>query len=145
MNNEEILRLLRRIHMTIKGSVDSSLKENDMTFSQSFVLGYIGKCGGKASQKEIQKHLDVSHPTVVGLIKRLENNGFVYCEVDEKDRRNKMVFNTEKAIELRKDMNRKKAEFDARMLKGFSQQESEELERLLGKLYDNISEESDEL
>ena len=143
MRNDEIMRLMRKIQIRIKGGVDASLKENDMTFSQSFVMAFIDKHGGKVSQKEIQKHLNVSHPTVVGLIKRLENNGFVYCEVDENDKRNKMVFNTDKATKLRQEMDKKRDAFDTKMMKGFSDQECDELVTLLTKLYDNISEEQE--
>ena len=140
----DIMHLIRKISFRMKNGMDASLKENDLTFTQMLVLRYISHADGEVSQKKIQEYLNVSHPTVVGLVKRLENHGFVECQTDEKDKRNKIVFLTQKARDFGKTMeeNRKKAEKTA--YGNFSREEVNELTRLLNKLYENINKEGKE-
>ena len=66
----------------MKALGDNDLKTQDLTFSQAQVLVVIERNGGTIAQKEIEKILDVSHPTIVGLVNRLHEKGFVECEVD---------------------------------------------------------------
>ena len=49
------------------------------------------------NQKQLQTMMNVSHPTMVGLVQRLEANGFVTTAPDTMDRRNKIVSLTEEA------------------------------------------------
>ena len=44
------------------------------------------RSGGQATQKEIEGFLQVSHPTVAGIINRMEQNGFVRCRLDPADK-----------------------------------------------------------
>ncbi|MBD5383918.1 MAG: MarR family transcriptional regulator, partial [Ruminococcaceae bacterium] len=79
MEERDIGLLIKRLADKIKFSVDVLLKEQGVTFSQTLVIDFLHSQGGRATQKEIEDHLQVSHPTVVGIISRLEKNGFVSC------------------------------------------------------------------
>lgn len=137
---QEIGFLIKVISDRMKALGDNDLKTHDLTFSQAQVLVVIERNGGTIAQKEIEKILDVSHPTIVGLVNRLQEKGFVECEVDESDRRSKIVYLTEKAKSLGQIMREKRDQSDRELMEGLSEEEAEQLNTLLRKIYSNIEE-----
>ena len=91
-------------------------------------------------QKDIEDYLGVSHPTVVGLIARMKEKGFVECSMDQKDRRNRIVTITEKAIALGEDMCKMIDENEQKMLRSLSDQQILVLESALKIIYENLGE-----
>ena len=92
--------LLKMITDKIKIQADANLAQHDLTLTQSRVLGYLARNGGMATQKEIEGFLQVSHPTVAGVIGRMEQKGFVSCRPDPADKRSKLVCQTARATEI---------------------------------------------
>ena len=74
---EEIGYLIHKIDNRIKTRIDNQLKKNELTFSQSQVLHHLDRNGGSLNQKELQSLMNVSHPTIVGLVNRLYEKGLV--------------------------------------------------------------------
>lgn len=138
MHRNDFMYLIKRIDIRMRAGLDAQLKENDLTMSQSQVLWYIMHHGGQVSQKEVQHFLNVSHPTVVGLVKRLENSGFIETGFEDGDKRNKILKLTDKAIEVTASLDQKRQETDRQMVEGLSSQETEELKRMLNVIYENI-------
>ena len=118
---------------------DIDLKSCGVTMTQGRILNYLSDRGGIAAQKEIEDHLQVSHPTVVGLVSRLEQNGFVETWYNPKDRRSKVVGLTEKAKRCNKSMEEVLERRDRVLLQGLSEEEQEELKRLLAIIQKNIT------
>ena len=112
---ESIGFLLARIHNNMDRQANNNLKSSGMTFSQMRILYYLLKHGeAPPSQKDIEDFLQVSHPTVVGLIKRLEAKGLIRCAPSERDRRYKRVCCTEQSAGIHKLILSQDAEvFDA--------------------------------
>ena len=79
MEQFQIGCLLKMITDKIKMRADADLAQQGLTLTQSRVLGYLDRSGGQATQKEIEGFLQVSHPTVAGVIGRMEQKGFVSC------------------------------------------------------------------
>lgn len=75
--------------------------------------------------------MQVSHPTVVGIVSRLEKNGFVVCSFDEKDRRNKIVCATNKALNTTDSMIIGKRKMEESLTNGLSEAELAELRRII--------------
>ena len=94
MEQFQIGCLLKMITDKIKMRADADLAQQGLTLTQSRVLGYLDRSGGQATQKEIEGFLQVSHPTVAGIINRMEQNGFVRCRLDPADKRSKIVSQT---------------------------------------------------
>lgn len=138
MNEKDIGRLIKILSDKIKASVDVLLKEQGLTFSQTLVIEFLYERGGRATQKGIEEYLQVSHPTVVGIISRLEKNGFITCFMDEKDRRNKIVCATDKALNIVDVMRIEKGKMEKKLTKGISEAELAEFRRMIDILYKNI-------
>ena len=138
MQSSEIFMLLKKINVNIKAMADANLRSENLTYSQLNVLFFVRRSGGQVSQKDIEDYLKVSHPTVVGLVQRLETTGYIMCERDEKDRRNKLVRTTEKFEQLVKVLDEQRIRSNNEILEGFSENDLEQLGGYLSRLYENI-------
>lgn len=114
------------------------MKSYNLTFSQCRVLGYVERSGGKATQKQIEEYLQVSHPTVVGLLSRLKENGFIECKFDCEYGKNKVVTLTAKAEAFSKQMKNSHKKSEETLLSGFSEAEKAQLERMLLLMWENV-------
>lgn len=130
--------LIHKIENRMKARIDAQFSIHNLTFSQSQVLFQLKKHDGCLSQKQLQDLCNVSHPTMVGLIQRLESNGFVTTRTDENDKRVKIVAITDKARSFYKDMEESREFSRKRMLKGLDDKQIEEFYSLLEKVYENI-------
>ncbi|MBQ3384172.1 MAG: MarR family transcriptional regulator [Erysipelotrichaceae bacterium] len=136
--NESIDYLIHKIDNKIKTNIDNHFKVHDLTFSQSQVLHLLSTNGGTVSQKQLQTMMNVSHPTMVGLVQRLEANGFVKTEPDCADRRNKLVSTTEAALKFREEMISSGEKFRNTMLDGIDEEELVTVTKVLNKMLSNI-------
>ncbi|MGN0369089.1 MAG: MarR family winged helix-turn-helix transcriptional regulator [Butyrivibrio sp.] len=135
---KDIGYLIKNINDKLKLRADADLKHFNITLAQSRVLAFLNKKGGMATQKEIELFLEVSHPTVVGIVSRMEQNGHVATWIDESDRRNKIVKLTEQARIMSKDMEKNIFINERKMLTSFSEEEVENLKRMLNVIYKNL-------
>ena len=87
--------LIKRINDKLAVRADAELKQFNLTMSQCRVFLYLSSRGGQATQKEIETFLDVAHPTVVGLVSRMEQNGYVTCWPCDRDMQENMHANEE--------------------------------------------------
>lgn len=132
--------LLKLVNDKLRTKADANLLEHGLTLSQSRILRFLEEQGGSAMQKDIEDYLGVSHPTVVGLIARMKEKGFVECSMDQKDRRNRIVTATEKAVALGEDMCKMIDENEQKMLRSLSDQQILVLESALKTIYENLGE-----
>lgn len=138
MENKDVGHYFRCINDKLRVRADEDLKKYRLTLSQSRVFAFLKDSGGEATQKEIEVFLEVSHPTVVGLISRMEQNGYLSCRVDESDRRNKIVALTAKAREVGESLGQSMTDTEHRILQGLSEEEVKELKRMLEQIYRNL-------
>lgn len=130
MLKNDVGYLIKSINDKLKVRADAELKKYHLTMSQSRVLIYLRSRGGQATQKEIETFLDVAHPTVVGLVSRMEQNGYVTCWPCE-DGRNKYVKLTPQAEVIDKDMQENMHANEEMLLAPLSPEERERLRDLL--------------
>lgn len=130
--------MLKQITDKIKIAADASFKEKNLTFAQARVLQYVISRGGNTTQKSIEDHLDVSHPTVVGIVSRMEKNGYLICHMDREDKRNKIVEATEQAFLISQELEEGRIAQEEKLLRGLTEKEVEELHRMLCVIRKNV-------
>ena len=138
MPNKDIGYLIKNINDKMKVKADADLKRYNLTLAQSRVLAFLNSRGGQATQKEIEIFLEVSHPTVVGIVSRMEHNGHVVSRMDEKDKRNKIIELTQLALEMGADMERNIKRNEEKMLSSLSASDAERLRDMLTTIYNNL-------
>lgn len=143
MYREPVGYLLKHITDKIKASADASLKSKALTLSQMRVLEFASHHAEGVTQKAIEEHFQVSHPTIVGIITRMEKNGYLECWMDPEDKRNKMVRLTSKAWPIATEMKQEIEMQETRILKGLSEEQIDGLYEALYRILENVSEKDD--
>lgn len=91
------------------------------------------------TQDELVKRICVNKSNVARNIKYLEDNGFVIRKTDENDKRINRIYPTQKAIDVLPIIKEVNQEWKSILLKEFSSEETEELDKLLTKLVSNAT------
>lgn len=138
MPQKDIGYFIKNINDRLKVKADADMKRYGLTLSQSRVLAFLHDKGGMATQKEIEIFLEVSHPTVVGIVSRMEQNGYLTCRMDEGDKRNKLVALTKKAEAFGADMEKSILANEKRLLTSLSDADVKHLRKMLCVMYNNL-------
>ncbi len=135
--------IIKQIDTAVKRKFDEKFAKYDLTAQQSRVLLFlVHQKGHRASQREIEKFLQVTHPTVAGVVCRLEEKGFVTTAAGDEDRRLTIVELSEQSMRLFAGMEKGRLDMERQMFQGISAEEKEELLRLLRKVRNNLREET---
>ena len=130
--------LLKLVTDRLRTLADANLKAQNLTLVQSRIIGYLSFRNGRATQKELERFLEVAHPTVVGIVSRMEQNGYVECRTDRLDRRNKVVSLTEKSRAAAENLLAMFCRQDEQMFQGFTEEEQERFDDYLFRIYQNL-------
>lgn len=139
MAAKDVGGFIKSIDERVRAKVDANLKGYNLTMSQGQVLRFLCEKGGRATQKEIEAHLGVSHPAVVGIVSRMEQNGHVTTWMDPRNKRNKIVQLMPEAEALGEEIDMRRKQWEQTMLKGFSPEETTQFLGMLQRVYDNLS------
>ena len=127
------------IHEGFEKNFNDQLKDENLTFSQMSVLFYlIRNQDHKVSQKELCEALHSSHPTVIGLIDRLQEKDMVIRVVDEDNHKYKNILLTPKAVDILEKRKKHHEWMEDLLVKGMSKEEIKKLRQLLDKVYENM-------
>ncbi|MGP1361716.1 MAG: MarR family winged helix-turn-helix transcriptional regulator [Candidatus Fimenecus sp.] len=140
MTKKDFGLTFKKINIALERKFNISLKEYDLTVPQAHILGYLYYHGGKAKMSEIETHLNVSHPTVTGLFKRLEQKGFIKTELNTVGRIYKTASLTKLGETMVDGFKNGHIEAESVITNGFSKEEIKKLEYYLCRVLDNLSE-----
>jgi DNA-binding MarR family transcriptional regulator len=132
--------IIKKIQENLDKRFNKQLQQFGLTISQFRVMFFVKENNNrKISYKDIEKHLEVSQPTIVGLIKRLEKKDFLKVYKDTNDCRVKNVILTEKAYSFFENGEDFKNEIENLITKNLSFDEKKELYRILQIINKNVS------
>ncbi len=130
---------IKLLNERIRAVKDADWNEHGLTYSQFSILLFLMKNQDhKVTQKDIAEATHVTHPTVIGLLDRLEEKGLVIRKVDEENHRYKNILLTERAKALLDEHYHVTRQSDAEMVEGLTEEERHELTRLLATVYRNL-------
>ncbi len=142
MEDEALGLIFKRIFHAVKKDTDNKMKDWELTMSQAIVLEYLNNTPAEnLTQKDIEHHFNLQHPTVSGILKRLEKHGFIHTEICETDRRAKNIYLTEKAELVDKRAKKHQSIMEQTFIKGFSPEEIDTLRSYLRRVLINVTEE----
>ncbi len=133
--------LVKQINNIYEKDFNNQLKKLDLTSSQAEVLDFLFRCDEEeVNQRDIEKALSLKNPTVTGILKRMEEKGFVMILPSEKDKRCKNVYLTEQAYDIEKKMEAVRRNIDKNLTLGMTKREVEALQKVLNRVLYNVSE-----
>lgn len=130
---------LRYLNNRITQYMDQQFLALDLTSTQSFILHDLVLHEGEAVYpKDIEKRFHLTHPTVSGVLQRLEAKKFILVEPDNTDRRCKRIRLTERARRCDAAVGQAFETLEAVMCSGMSGEEQRQLRRLLDLAAENL-------
>mgnify|MGYP002802925888 FL=1 len=93
----------------------------------------------EVSQRDVEKGLNLKNPTVTGILKRLDEKGYILCVPNARDKRKKNIYLTEKAYDIQRRMETDRRKLDRELTRGMTKREVESLTKNLEKLLYNIA------
>lgn len=130
---------LKRIDESLYKMANENFKAVGMTMAQAKVLNFLhSKPGKTATQKEMEIFFEVSHPTISGILKRMEQKGMITTKFLHEGRTSKQVTLAAKGEKNFLLAEQQKNASKKILLKGFTKAETEQLETMLQRLYINL-------
>lgn len=108
----------------------SKLEPYGVTPAQFALLSQLWRKDGEFSYK-LGKSLLLDSATITGIIDRLEQNGLIERRTDPDDRRNRLIFLTEKGKELETPLKRRMDEMNAEVLSGLNDEDKQRFKEIL--------------
>ena len=126
--------MIKQINNVFEKELNEKVKKLGLTSSQCAVLDYLFHTSkDEISQRDVERHLSLKNPTVTGLLKRLDEKGYILCVPNAKDKRKKNIY----LIQRRMEAERRK--LDRELTRGMSKREVDALMRNLEKLLYNVA------
>lgn len=130
--------LLRVLYWCTDQAMTNALEKMELTSAQGHIMGFLAHSEAPRCARDIEEHFHLSHPTVSGLLARLEKKGFVELRPDEKDRRCKRIHVLPKGKECQDTMYQVITNNENRLVQGFSAEEKTQFAALLERAISNI-------
>ena len=133
---------IKRISNALDRMRTRDLEDLDLTSSQGFVLGYLARHRDEAVYPvDLGRAFGLSHPTVTGILRRLEAKGFLAYADDPDDRRKKRLVPTEKALDCHQRVLERFRETETLLSAGMEEAELDRLRNLLDRVLNNLGDE----
>lgn len=130
--------MFRLLHCACSQALNAALAQLELTSAQGRVMGYLACREQPPCAKDIEEEFHLSHPTVSGLLSRLEKKGFIAFRPDEKDGRCKRIVISDKGHRCHERIYHVIQENEQRIVQGFSREEQEQFAKLLARAVENL-------
>ena len=140
MWNYELGRNVHMLSRLLKRNTDIEVTKYGITGVQSAMIGFIYEETRKKDvfAKDIEKAFDLRRASSAGLIQNMEKNGLIKREMVGNDARLKKIVLTEKALELRRKLDKSIKNMEKKMLEGLTKEEVEKYLELTKKMAKNL-------
>ena len=132
---------VKQINNIYEKDLNERMKKLGITSSQCAVLDFLFHTDkDEVNQCDVEKALSLKNPTVTGILKRLDENGFIFSVPNTQDKRKKNIYLTEKAYDIQRRMETERKKLDQELTKGMTKKEIAAVTRALEKMLHSISE-----
>ena len=130
---------IKHISVALDQMRTAQIAELGLTSSQGLVLRYLNRHRGEPIYpSDLVRQFGLSQPTVTGILRRLEDKGFLEFQADRGDRRRKSIVATDKALCCHRQIVAGLQRTEDMLMGGLTGEELDRLCLLLDKVLDNI-------
>jgi len=130
--------LIRILHWCTDQAMTAALEQMELTAAQGHIMGYLIHQTDPPCPRDIENAFHLSHPTVSGILSRLEQKGFIQLCTDPSDRRCKRIFILPKGQECHQKMHQCIQNHEERLVMNFTPDEQELFADLLQRAINNM-------
>ena len=142
MPNKKTGFLIKQVHILHEQYLNKKFEHFGLTATQTFTLVSLFKArekNEKLNQKDLERILDISNPTVTGILNRLEAKGLIKRVTCKHDARIRYIEVTKKAIELDKEIQKTFKEAEEQLISSLTPEEIDRLNEYLIRILRNAS------
>ena len=135
MKQDKAAILIKKAALEFDKLSNAVLERYDLTVSQYKVMKYVyveAETGVRIV--DLEKYYSMTHPTAIGIVRNLEKKGLVAYEENPNDARSRYIVPTERAAEIRAELERIGDGLETELTKKLSEKEREQLVGLLRKM-----------
>ena len=129
---------IRVLHWCTDQTMTNALAQMDLTAAQGHIMGFLAHRQQPPCSRDIEEAFQLSHPTVSGLLNRLEKKGFIEFRPDTEDRRCKRIYILEKGHQCNALIHQTIEDNEQRMVKDFTPEEREQFYAFLERAIANM-------
>ena len=130
--------LFRMLHSCSAQALNTALEEMDLTAAQGRIMGYLAHSKTAPCSRDIEEVFRLSHPTVSGLLSRLEKKGFIEFRPDGQDRRCKRIYVLPKGKECNEAIFQTILATEQQLVEGFTPEEQAQFIQYLKRALSNM-------
>lgn len=137
MPNKKTGFLIKQVHILQEQRLNKKFERFGLTGAQTFTLVSLFKArekNKKLNQKDLERILDISNPTVTGILNRLEAKDLIKRVSCKHDARIKYIEVTQKAIELDREIRKTFKESEQELVSSLTPEEIDRLNEYLIKI-----------
>jgi len=129
---------IKVLHFLMEQQMNRELAAQDLTSAQGRIIGYLCQQEQAPCARDLEEFFHLSHPTVSGLLNRMESKGLIEFRTDGMDRRIKRIYPLEKGMASFQQIVQSIKENEERMVRGFLPEEKELFGKLLERATHNL-------
>ena len=129
---------LKILHWQFEQTLSGALAQMDLTASQGQIIGFLIHRKEPVCSRDIEEAFHLSHPTVSGLLSRLEKKGFIEFRPDSEDRRCKRIYILPKGHDCHETIHRIIQDNENKVVAGFSAEEKVLFSQFLSRSIANM-------
>ena len=130
--------LVKVLHWCTDQAMTASLEKMELTAAQGRVMGYLRHCKEPPCPKDVEEVFGLTHPTVSGILTRLEKKEFIVLYPDPSDRRCKRIRVLPKGLSCQETMHQTILAMEQQIVQDFSPEEIEAFQTLLSRAITNM-------
>lgn len=141
IREDNILRRIKKLSLLIPVKIDQIFMENDLTAAQSEVLMFLlsEEAGQEMFSGDLHMELGISKAAVSMQLKKLRQKGYIILQTSSGDDRLKHIRLTEKAWQMKQELDEKMKAFMKGIYRGFSEEDYEQLSQLTDRMLENLN------
>lgn len=129
---------LRILHACNEQAMTTALTQMELTSAQGLILGYLAHHDAPPCSRDLEDFFHLSHPTVSGLLARMEKKGFIALRTDETDRRCRRIHILPKGRQCTEMMHAAILANEEKLVQGFSEEDKERFFSYLDRAIANL-------
>lgn len=140
IESQELGRWIHILSRQIKRRLDEAVSKFDVTSVQCAMIGFISNKGKKEDvfAKDIESNFNMRRATVAEVLSLMEKNDLIKREVSCEDGRLKKIILTKKSLKIKESFEKEIKKVEKELVDGITENERQELVRLINKMSENL-------
>ncbi len=118
--------------------MNDTMAQMGLTAAQGHIMGFLSQQNQPPCSRDVARALELSHPTVSGLLARMERKGFLQLRQDPRDKRTRRIYLLPRGEACIQRIVETIHDVEQRMVKDFTEEERERFMEYMDRATENM-------